>query len=52
METWKHGEMETWRDGDMDMETSNGNGKWKTEAQRIFLCPFTVFSEFCCLSVY
>jgi hypothetical protein len=29
-----------WRHGDMDMETSNK--KWKTEAQAIFLNPFTI----------
>ncbi len=50
METW------AWRHGDMGMETWNynieeigsftkrANRKWKTEAQAIFLNPFTVCS--------
>jgi hypothetical protein len=50
METWRHGDMKTWRHGDMetwrqgDMETLNG--KQKTEAQAIFLDPFTICSSY------
>jgi hypothetical protein len=38
MEIWRYGDMETrrhgeWRNGEMNMETSNG--KWKMEAQAI-----------------
>ncbi len=50
LETWKQGEMETWRH-DMDMETwilRHGDIKWKEkkiEAQAIFLNLFTVCSS-------
>jgi hypothetical protein len=56
-EIWKHEEMEIWTHGDMDIETRrHGHGemdmehgygdqiKQKTEAQAVFLIPFTVFS--------
>jgi hypothetical protein len=48
--TWRHGDMvtETWtwghRHGDMDMKTKS-EGKFKTEAQTIFLNPFTMCSS-------
>ncbi len=46
METWKHGDMETWRHGDMEAwRHGRGDIKWKTEAQAIFLDPFTLCSE-------
>jgi hypothetical protein len=39
MEIWRYGDIETrrhgeWRNGEMNMETSNG--KWKMEAQAIY----------------
>jgi hypothetical protein len=54
METWTHGDIDmetlTWRHGDGDMEKwrhgvldiKKSNGILKTEAQAIFLKPFTV----------
>ncbi len=53
MEEWRHGDIETWRhgQGDMGMETwvwRHGHGdkiKQETEAQAIFLHPFTVCSH-------
>ncbi len=49
METWKHGEIEKWRrgHGHEEMETT----KRKTEAEAIFLNPFTVCSSCKHLSV-
>ncbi len=43
VETWTSGDMETWKHGDTDMETSNR--KRKTEAQAVFLNPFTICSS-------
>ncbi len=43
METWRLGDLETWRHRDMDTETSNG--QQKMEAQANFLHPFTVCSS-------
>ncbi len=42
MEISRHGDMETWRHGHEDID---GDIKRKTEAQLIFLNPFTVCSS-------
>jgi hypothetical protein len=58
--TWRHGDMktrrhediETWRHGDIETQRFGDRGTWghgdikrKTEAQAIFLVPFTVCSS-------
>jgi hypothetical protein len=48
MKTWRHGDMDIWRYGDMVAWThgymKTSNRKRKTEAQAIFLNPFTFYS--------